>query len=150
MAVCYRHPGRETGVSCSNCGRPICPDCMTTTPVGMRCPECSREKQTVVRPASMAGGNPEVTIALIAINVLVYFGLAMQGGGSALGRARYGLEADEILAGEWYRIVTSGFMHDGMIHLLFNMYVLWFMGQMLEPLFGRAKFLAVYLAALLA
>ena len=44
MAVCYRHPSRETGVSCSSCGRPICPDCMTPTPVGMRCPECSRER----------------------------------------------------------------------------------------------------------
>ena len=42
MATCYRHPSRETGVSCSSCGRPICPDCMTTTPVGMRCPECSQ------------------------------------------------------------------------------------------------------------
>ena len=44
MAVCYRHPNRETGVSCSNCGNPICPDCMTATPVGMRCPDCSRQK----------------------------------------------------------------------------------------------------------
>ena len=47
MAVCYRHPSRETGVSCSSCGRPICPDCMTPTPVGMRCPECSRERTKV-------------------------------------------------------------------------------------------------------
>ena len=43
MATCYRHPNRETAVSCSNCGRPICPDCMTTSPVGMRCPECARQ-----------------------------------------------------------------------------------------------------------
>ena len=47
MAVCYRHPSRETGVSCSSCGRPICPDCMTPTPVGMRCPECSRDRTKV-------------------------------------------------------------------------------------------------------
>ena len=54
MATCYRHPSRETGVSCSNCGRPICPDCMTTTPVGMRCPECSKQRTKVVRMRDMA------------------------------------------------------------------------------------------------
>ena len=47
MAVCYRHPTRETGVSCSNCGRPICPECMTSTSVGMRCPECARQTTKV-------------------------------------------------------------------------------------------------------
>ena len=48
MATCYRHPGRETAVSCSNCGRPICPDCMTPTPVGMRCPECASQRTKVL------------------------------------------------------------------------------------------------------
>src|SRR5215217_4496834 len=47
MATCYRHPSRETGVSCSNCGKPICPDCMTATPVGMRCPDCAGKRQRV-------------------------------------------------------------------------------------------------------
>ncbi len=45
--TCYRHPDRETGVRCSNCDRPICPDCMTPSPVGMRCPECSRQTTKV-------------------------------------------------------------------------------------------------------
>ena len=57
MATCYRHPNRETGVSCSNCGRPICPDCMTPTPVGMRCPECSRDR-TQVRTMANIHGDP--------------------------------------------------------------------------------------------
>ena len=69
MAVCYRHPDRETGVSCSNCGNPICPDCMTATPVGMRCPECSRQKTQVRTMRSMAV-EPTVAYVLIAINVL--------------------------------------------------------------------------------
>ena len=71
MATCYRHPSRETGVSCSNCGRPICPDCMTTTPVGMRCPECSRQRTAVKRLRDIASV-PRVTYALIAINVIVF------------------------------------------------------------------------------
>src|SRR3978361_165460 len=71
MEVCYRHPDRETGVACSNCGRPICPDCMTTTSVGMRCPECSREK-TPVKTLRNTVSRPEVTLALIAINVIAF------------------------------------------------------------------------------
>ena len=66
--TCYRHSDRETGVSCSNCGRPICPDCMTPTPVGMRCPECSKQK-TKVRTAATLVGTPQLTYVLIAINV---------------------------------------------------------------------------------
>src|SRR5215213_2976579 len=79
MAVCYRHPSRETGVSCSNCGRPICPDCMTATPVGMRCPECSKQKTQVHRLQSTSD-RPVVTIAIIALCVLVYFGMRSSSG----------------------------------------------------------------------
>ena len=73
MAVCYRHPNRETGVSCSNCGRPICPDCMTSTPVGMRCPECSRQK-TPVRTMRNVYADPTATYVLIGINVVLWLG----------------------------------------------------------------------------
>src|SRR5215210_5244517 len=74
MATCYRHPDRETGVSCSNCGRPICPDRMTPTPVGMRCPECSRDRTPVRTMASIGGGDPVLTYVLIGICVLLFFG----------------------------------------------------------------------------
>src|SRR5712691_6803730 len=81
MAVCYRHPGRETGVACSNCGRPICPDCMTSTQVGMRCPECARDRTRVTNLRSGAG-QPSLTYVLIGINVVVALG-ALLGGASA-------------------------------------------------------------------
>src|SRR5487761_2252710 len=71
MATCYRHPSRETGVSCANCGRPICPDCMTTTSVGMRCPECSRDR-TPVKTLRNTVRRPELTLALIAVNVIAF------------------------------------------------------------------------------
>ena len=73
MATCYRHPNRETGVCCSNCGNPICPDCMTPTPVGMRCPDCSRQKTRTRTLQSMAV-EPIATYVLIAINVAIFFG----------------------------------------------------------------------------
>src|SRR3954447_9414026 len=83
MAVCYRHPSRETGVSCSSCGRPICPDCMTPTPVGMRCPECAKQRTKVTRARSMATSDPVVTIVLIAINVIAFLASGRFGVGSS-------------------------------------------------------------------
>jgi membrane associated rhomboid family serine protease len=154
MATCYRHPNRETGVSCSNCGRPICPDCMTPTPVGMRCPECARER-TPVRTMRNVRSDPIVTYVLIAINVLAFIGefasggggLATQGGGTVLNDG--GLRAVYIDQGEFYRLITSGFLHAGLIHIGFNMFLLYVLGQILEPAVGRVRFLALYFTSLL-
>src|SRR3954449_6329289 len=89
MDTCYRHPDRETGVSCSHCERPICPDCMTPTPVGMRCPECMRQKTKVVKGVGGGGGRLgafPATIVLIAINVVAYLiEIAVGGGGLGIG-----------------------------------------------------------------
>src|SRR5258707_12570013 len=118
MATCYRHPTRETGVACSNCGRPICPDCMTPTSVGMRCPECAKQKTRVVRRA-YAGGDPVVTYGLIVMNVLVFLGTSIGGsnlaGGSAGGSLilHGALLKPAIHNGELWRLVTSGFLHAG-------------------------------------
>jgi len=144
MAVCYRHPDRETGVSCSNCGRPICTNCMTSTSVGMRCPECAKQKTQVRRLDSF--DRPVVTIALIAINVLVYFGGSTRAGFLS----DYGLYGPAVANGDYYRLVTSGFLHGGLLHIGFNMYILWFLGQILEPALGRVRFGALYFASLLA
>jgi len=159
MATCYRHPSRETGVSCSNCGRPICPDCMTTTSVGMRCPECSRER-TVVKTLRNTARRPEVTLALIAINVAAFVaeGNFTLGGAptnsvyekGALFASWAGLPGQGVAHGEWWRIVTGGFLHANLIHIAFNMYVLYVLGQMLEPVLGRFKFALIYFVSLLA
>ncbi len=158
MATCYRHPSRETGVSCSNCGRPICPDCMTTTPVGMRCPECARQK-TQVKTLRNTARRPEVTIALIAINVVVFltegsFTFSGQPAGKvyeegALFGSIRGVPTLGVAHGQWWRIVTSGFMHENLIHIGFNMYVLYILGQMLEPALGHLRFGVIYAVALL-
>src|SRR6185295_20052812 len=81
VAVCYRHPNRETGVSCSSCGRPICPDCMTPTPVGMRCPECARQR-TKVKTMQSTRSEPRVTVALIILCVVVFLATNGFSGGS--------------------------------------------------------------------
>lgn len=162
MATCYRHPSRETGVSCSNCGNPICTDCMTPTPVGMRCPDCAAQK-TKVRTARSITAEPRVAYALIAINVAIFFAQVLSAGGGNAERGEiyenglltgglyesfYGTIGVE--QGEYWRLLTAGFLHGTPLHLLLNMLVLWFLGQALEPVFGHVKYAAVYLASLLA
>ena len=156
MATCYRHPTRETGVSCSNCGKAICPDCMTPTPVGMRCPECARQKTEVKTMSSVRSGpDPVVTYVLIAINVIAF--VAEMASGSAVAGGGGGRVVDEgalygpVIAGnnEYWRLVTSGFLHAGIIHILFNMYFLYVLGQQLEASAGRVRFATLYLTSLL-
>jgi len=146
MAVCYRHKDRETGVSCSNCGNPICPDCMTSTPVGMRCPDCAGQT-TQVRTMRDMAVEPTVAYVLIAINVLMYFG---QRAGSSSVYSDFVLYGPLVADGEWWRLLTAGFLHGGLFHLLLNMYALYFLGRMLEPALGHVRFGAIYFAALLA
>jgi membrane associated rhomboid family serine protease len=153
MASCYRHPSRETGVSCSSCGRAICPDCMTPTPVGMRCPECSRQRTAVRTMRSMAV-EPTVTFALIALNVLVYIGSvsggsALTGSGNGSVYTRFALDGPDVAGGDWWRLVTSGFLHYGILHLALNMYALFWLGRMIEPALGHARFAALYFTSML-
>ncbi|HEU4974654.1 MAG TPA: rhomboid family intramembrane serine protease [Baekduia sp.] len=150
MATCYRHPNRETGVSCSNCGRPICPDCMTPTSVGMRCPECARQT-TKVRTVRTMHDEPRVTIALIIVCVIAF--LADGSFGNAGGGNLYvhgALFGPYVHDGDWWRLVTSGFLHSGLLHIGFNMYLLWLLGRQLEPAIGSARFATIYFTALLA
>jgi membrane associated rhomboid family serine protease len=161
MATCYRHPSRETGVSCSNCGRPICPDCMTATPVGMRCPECSRDRTQVRTLRSMAA-EPTVTYALIAINVVMFLAEQLARGEGTnqvilrLATLGVGLDPDGnaigVSQGEYWRLITGGFLHDvsNPLHIGFNMYILWWLGRMLEPALGHVRFVALYFASLLS
>src|SRR3954449_1026042 len=146
MPTCYRHPRRETGVSCSNCGNPICPDCMTPTPVGMRCPDCAGQRTQVRTMRSMAA-EPTATYVLIAVNVLIYFG-AKSSGKAYSDLVLYG---PLVAQGDLWRLVTSGFMHDPntIFHLLLNMYALFWLGRMIEPALGHARFLGIYFASLL-
>ena len=153
METCYRHPNRETGVHCSNCGRPICPDCMTPTPVGMRCPECSKQR-TQVRTLRSTTTEPVVTYALIAINVLLFlaegqFQIGSTSGGTQLFN-KFALNGPAVADGDYWRIVTSGFLHAGLLHILFNMYLLYLLGNMLEPAIGSVRFAIVYFVALFA
>lgn len=156
MEVCYRHRGRETGVACSNCGRPICPDCMTTTPVGMRCPECARDRTKVAR-VRRGSDDPVLTYVLIGISVAMALGGFLSGASTTGGGLGSGSLINDgsvsraaIAHGDYWRLITAGFLHAGLIHLAFNMFSLWVLGNILEPVVGRLRFGLIYFVSLLA
>ncbi|MEW6582642.1 MAG: rhomboid family intramembrane serine protease [Actinomycetota bacterium] len=153
---CYRHPQRETLLACSNCERPICTSCAQQAAVGLRCPDCAGGgPRRIQAPRLVARGDTAVaTVALIAVNVVVFLAEMSQGigvrgiGGSQI--IRDGAVAGPLVAdGEWWRLVTSGFIHAGLGHIAFNMLALWWLGGALERYIGVWRLLAIYGAALL-
>jgi len=158
--VCYRHPRTETAVSCSNCERPICTDCMVFTSVGIKCPECggtpvgAKKAATRGRTAAFRGTDYIVTRAMIVICVAVYV-LQVAAAGDIRGTTgevfrEAALFGPFVADGEWWRLVTAGFLHAGPIHLFFNMLMLWWFGRPLEELIGRGRFISIYAVSLLA
>lgn len=160
LLPCYRHPDRTGGVRCQRCERPICPACMNTASVGFHCPDCAgsksgRQKVYTGRAAFGAANSVVLTPALIAVNVGVFL-MTLTGGGRA-GEISGTMLRDYALYGpsiryddEWYRIITAGFLHSGLLHLAFNMWALWAIGNMLEPALGRLRFGILYLGGLIA
>jgi membrane associated rhomboid family serine protease len=180
---CYRHPKRETRLSCTECGRPICYECMTPAPVGQRCPDhtgkpqgiqkLTRSVETAVTGVGARRVNA-VTMALIGINVLVYAAELAAGGtmngtdnwlfnhGALVLNGLYqngqlyplpvhalapGAHLVGVAHGEWWRMVTSAFLHYGPFHLAVNMYSLYFAGSILEHVIGRWRFALLYLVS---
>ncbi|GAA2390817.1 rhomboid family intramembrane serine protease [Streptomyces coeruleofuscus] len=167
VPMCYRHPGRETGIRCTRCERPICPECMVNASVGFQCPECVRggsgtgHAPTAAMPRTIAGGavtaDPRLlTKILVGINLAVFIAVSV----------RESLLTDLVLlgawppapftptqgvaGGEWHRMVTSMFTHQEIWHIAFNMLSLWWLGGPLEAALGRVRYLALYLISGLA
>ena len=142
---CYRHPDRVTFVSCNRCGRPVCPECMRSASVGQQCVDCvHQDAQTVIAPARgsrFAGPVPVVSYTLIAINVAVFL---LQLFSPDLQQKLTLWPVAVAAHGEYYRLVTSAFVHYGLLHILFNMYALYVLGPPLERHLGRGRFAALY------
>lgn len=159
QTACYRHPDRDAWRRCTRCGRPACNECLVQAPVGSHCLECARQTRPPAAFRVRAWNARQITLvtyAIMAINAAVLAWMAIDdpaslGIGDRVTRVQYelGLRDIELLSGEWYRIVTSGFLHFGIIHFAFNMFLLFQLGQLLEPAVGRVRFALLYAAALL-
>lgn len=152
VPTCYRHPDRETYVRCQRCERPICPDCMRDAAVGFQCPECvSNANRESRRPRrfTLRSSTAYVTWTLVAANVLVF--LAQLVDRDLINR--FALVPLWVADGQWWRLLTSAFLHaqGGLpLHILFNMWALVVLGPQLEQALGRLRFTAVYFLSALA
>jgi membrane associated rhomboid family serine protease len=164
VPTCFRHPGRETYVSCVRCGRPACPDCLRSAAVGQQCVDCVREGHRGTRRAgAVFGGRPAagatVTWVLVGINVLLYLvelaHPALANDWAMLGKAQItsGGSLQGVAEGQWYRLITSAFLPPpglsglGPLDIAFNMWALILVGPALERLLGHARYLSVYLVS---
>lgn len=158
---CYRHPDRQSFVLCQRCMRTICPECQTQAAVGVICPECMKNDRSNRTPAqkraqrswgsTMArSGKPVVTYALLAVTSAIGLLQLLPVIGSQISaamsfNAAYLFPDLSVLPFEPWRLLTAVFVHGGFVHLALNMLALWMLGQSLEPMLGRARYLALYL-----
>ncbi|HZP90644.1 MAG TPA: rhomboid family intramembrane serine protease [Actinomycetota bacterium] len=142
---CYRHPGVPTGVHCTRCGRPICPDCMIPAPVGYQCPDCvARARREFRRGPGSVRRRVSVTRALLLALIAGFVLEVLTGGPRALfegpsSERLFDLGAmypPAIALGQWWRLVTAMFLHAGLLHIAFNGYALWLFGNVVEDEFG--------------
>lgn len=149
-ARCYRHPDRDAYITCQRCERPICTDDMRDASVGFQCPECvARGAKAVRTPRTLAGGAIQtregaVTMALIGVNVVVYLVQLLTGNLRSPLYEQGTMVPVGVADGQWWRLLTSAFLHLGTLHILFNMYALYLFGPAVERALGTVRFIAAY------
>ncbi|AYJ47561.1 rhomboid family intramembrane serine protease [Rhodococcus sp. P1Y] len=160
-STCVRHPDRPTSLACSRCGRPACPQCLQAAAVGQHCVDCVRAGNANVRQARTVAGAPAsgtfglVTYILMGLNVLAFAATALQSRSLLDNSAdsslfdSWALFPPAVATGDVERLIGSGFLHFGPIHLLVNMFALYIIGRDVEAILGRARYVAVYAVSLL-
>jgi membrane associated rhomboid family serine protease len=149
--VCPRHADRVSYVRCQRCGRPTCPECQRQAAVGIQCVDCVREGQQSIRmPRTQfgakvtTGGRPVVSLAIIAICAAVW--LLQKVSPQVTSELAF---VPVLGVAEPWRFLTAAFAHSpgSPLHILFNMFALWQIGQYLEPMLGRLRFAILYLVS---
>lgn len=153
---CYNHPDREAYISCQRCERLICPDCMREASVGFQCPSCIAEgAKTIRQPRTLAGGavsgrEGRMSMILIGINVAAYVAQLATGNRAGDVYQQGALQGYVTADGDYWRLLTSAFLHGSMLHLLFNMYALYLFGPFVERALGTARYVVAYLTSAMA
>jgi membrane associated rhomboid family serine protease len=156
VEYCYRHPNVQTGVHCTRCGRPICTACMIPAPVGYQCPECVEQARREFRAGP---GRPRLRLSrfsatkVLLVALLIGFALevaqdgpnAIFNGPSARTALRLGALQPYLIAdGQYWRLFTAIFLHQGLIHIAFNAYALWLFGQFVDDAYGTPRFIVLF------
>jgi membrane associated rhomboid family serine protease len=131
---CARHPGRAALTICARCERPVCADDLIEAPVGYQCVDCARSGPTVRRLTDRPA------LPLTQALVLTIVGVALLGTTGVVDARSFGLVPVLVGLGEWWRLITSAFLHGGLLHLAFNGILLWRLGESLEPTVGTPTF----------
>ena len=151
MGYCNYHSEKDTNVKCSRCEKYICVDCMRSASIGYQCPACASDSTPVIKGIDRNRFIPNqkntpvtkfLSISLIAIFLL------QELTGTLLVKS-FALFAPLVTSGEWWRLISAGFLHGSIIHLLFNVYILWVIGSQLESIVGNVKFIIIYFVSLL-
>ena len=159
MATCTFHPDRETFRSCSRCGRPACYECLIDAPVGAQCVACVR----AARPPAAQQLKVKLAQPLLVTKLIIatccavhFYGLSRGGNGADLMSGtsswlveNFALYGPSVKSGEWYRIVTAGCLHGSLLHLGFNCFAIWNLGQTLEGAIGRWRYGALFMVSVL-
>lgn len=151
MANCINHASEETYVRCSRCENYICINCMRPASIGYQCPVCASDSTPVIKGVSRNRfipnqKNTPVTKFLSVTLIVVYVAQFLLGDTLI---ANFALFAPSVANGKWWLLITAGFLHGSIIHLLFNVYILWVLGSQLESIVGKTKFIVIYFASLL-
>ena len=160
MPSCVRHPDRPTGLRCTRCDRPACPECLREASVGYQCVDCVNEGRRTIRQPRTVAGAARTGQSLVVVPVLILLNVAVFGYTVAQARSLgsngnsqlfqdWQLWPPIVAGGEWWRLFTAGFLHSGPVHIALNMMALYLLGRELEPLLGRIRFTAIYLISLL-
>ncbi len=152
--TCYRHGDRTTYLSCSDCEKPICVDCSIDSPVGQKCPDCARQRgrATVITGSQLRARSstlPPVTMFLMASSIIVYVLGALSPQLNRTIFENFALWPSDVQDGSWWLLVTTAFLHSGLMHILFNMWALYILGPGIERQVGSVPFAGLYLASAL-
>jgi membrane associated rhomboid family serine protease len=151
MSICINHSNQETYVRCTRCENYICTDCMRSASIGYQCPSCASDSTPVIKGINRnrfipSQKNTQVT-KFLSISLLVVYVFQFLLGDVLI--ANFALFAPSVTNGQWWLLITAGFLHGSIIHLLFNVYILWVLGSQLENIVGKTKFIMIYFGSLL-
>jgi membrane associated rhomboid family serine protease len=154
--TCYRHPDRQTGRRCTRCGRPACPECLKEASVGSHCVDCVKDAAPSTRQrvgVFTRNENMLATKAIVGITVAAFIVIGLRDAnfnGNGRTAADLWLFGPKVQQGQWWRIFTTSIVHAGLLHLFFNMVLLWIVGKLLEPGAGPVRFGLIYVVSVAA